>query len=362
MKKLTIVVLFAVSLVGVTLAQNTLPVQKVDGVKSLGAQRYGDVIWDNFSATGWFSSMTPGYMWLDWGKLLDAGNMMPDEVIDGIGFSYATDATVGGISWDMYYFDSCTGWADYSIVQEAGFAFTGLPDATNLPPGYYWGWIIHVDLEGTGYEFLMGYDIGIGHSLQTAGITCGPRLTKPPLTGGNSNTLTEDAFNIVDSLGNTLGTYWFGGYPANPYSSFCARLMGGSDPSANCTYGAIPLQGNNTGLYCVGDWELGGYNLFLIRMNQMSAAGGLFFNYTQGYRWHNSIGKSTVPTVPVPAFAKIIFQTSYVGDYLIFPYYCKSGAVSIKWYIQGAISNRFFNVPPYNLYPLDASMDVIETP
>lgn len=354
MKKVSLVVLFAVLLAGLTFGQNTLPVEKVDGVKSLGSQRYGAVIWDNFAASGWFSSMTTGYMWLDWGKLLDAGNGMPDEVIDGFGFSYATDAAIGGISWNMYYYDSCTGWGDYAIVQEAGFAFTGLPDATNLPPGYFWGWLLWVDLADSGYEFLMGYDIGVGHSLQTAAITCGPRLTKPPLVGGNGNTLTEDAFDIIDSAGGIVGTYWFGGYPANPYASFCAQLMGGSDPSVNTVYAGIPLQGNNTGLYCVGTWAYGSYNNFLVRMNAATTAGGVFFNYTQGYQWYAGVGKSTIPKVT--GAIKIPFSYSYTGDYVTYPFNCGPGAVAYTWYIQGVVSNWVING---TIVPIDVSMDAV---
>ncbi len=62
----------------------------------------------------------------------------------------------------------------------------------------------------SGYEFLMGYEIGIGHSLVTPNITCGPLITKPPLVGGNGDTMTEDAFDIIDSAGNCVGSYWFG--------------------------------------------------------------------------------------------------------------------------------------------------------
>jgi len=357
MKKVSLVVLFAVLLVGVTFGQNTLPVEKVDGVKSLGSQRYGAIIWDNFAASGWFSSMTTGYLWLDWGKLPDAGNTMPDEVIDGFGFSYATDATVGGLSWNMYYYDSCTGWGDYSVIQEAGFAFTGLPDATNLPPGYFWGWLLWYDLADTGYEFLMGADIGIGHSLQTPGVTCGPRLTKPPLVGGNGDTGTEDAFDIIDSLGNNTGSFWFGGYPANPYSSFCAQLMGGSDPSVGCTYAGIPLQGNNTGLYCVGTWAYGSYNNFLLRMNEMTPRGGVFFNYSSAVTWYAGVGKTAVPTVN--GAYKIPFSYSYTGDYVIYPFNCGPGAVAYTWYIQGAITDWLING---SITPIDLSMDAVVSP
>lgn len=347
MKKVSLVALFAVLLVGLTFAQNTLPVEKVEGVKSMGAQRYGSVIWDNSAGSGWFSSMTTNYMWLDWGKTPQI-NLMPDEVIDGFMFSYATDA-VGGISWSMYYYDSCTGWGDYSIVQEAGFSFTGLPDATGLPPGY-WGWLITVDLAGTGYEFLMGYELGIGHSLNTAGVTCGPRLINGSLAAPGA----EDAFDIIDPFGGIVGTYWFGGYPANPYASFVAQLMGGSDPSVGCTYAGIPLQGNNTGLYCVGTWAYGSYNNFLVRMNGATTAAGVFFNFTQSVTWYAGVGKTAVPTV-AGAF-KIPFGASYTGDYVIFPFNCGPGAVAYTWYIQGVVSDW---VTGGSITPIDLSMDAV---
>ncbi len=89
--------------------------------------RYGASIWDNLALTGWFASMTAGYMWLDWGELADQGNGLPDEVIDGFSFSYASHYYSFGITWAAYFYDSCTGWGDSTTVQEAGFIFTGLP-------------------------------------------------------------------------------------------------------------------------------------------------------------------------------------------------------------------------------------------
>jgi hypothetical protein len=360
MKKVSLVVLFAVLLVGVTFAQNTLPVDKVHGVKSLGQQRYGSSIWTNIQSSGWFSSMTSGYMWLDWGKLHDAGNMMPDEVVDGFMFSYATNATVGGLSWNMYYYDSCTGWGDYAVFQEAGFAFTGLPDATNLPPGYYWGWLLWYDLAGTGYEFLMGYDIGVGHSLITTGVTCGPRLTRPPNTGSNGNTGTEDAFDMYTDTGTYKGTYYFGGYPANPYASFIAELFGASDPSVGTVYGGVPLQGNNTGLYSVGNWAQGSFNTFLLRMNgtdHTQVKGGAFFNYQSKVTWWGGVGKTTVPNIQGGGtLYKIPFAQSYTGDYVVFSKALGSGAVNYTWYIQGAITNWLTGG---STLPVDASMDAI---
>ncbi len=353
MKTMTLFTITVFLLAGAVLAQNTMPVEKVQGVKSLGNTRYGRVIWDNWAGSGWFSSMTVGYMWLDWGKLVDQGNLMPDEVVDGFRFAYATDATVGGIDWNMYYYDSCTGWGDASIVQEAGFAFTGLPDATNLPPGY-WAWAITVDLEETGYEFLLGYEIGLGYSLRTPGITCGPLLARPPLVGGNGDTGTTDAFDIIDSAGNYVGTYWFG-YPSAPWASFRAQLMGASDPSDGCAYHPYPyMQGNNTGLYCVGTWAQGSYNNFLLRMNEMSPQGGIFFNWKSKPTWYGGIGKTTCPDVN--GCFKIPFSYSYTGDYVIFPFNCGPGAVAYTWYIQGAITDWLVNG---SITPIDLSMNAV---
>ena len=357
MKTIILIILAALMLTGTVFGQNTKTVEKVQGVKSLGNGRYGKVIWDNWADSGWFSSMTATYMWLDWGKLVDQGNLMPDEVVDGFRFAYATDAVIGGISWNMYYYDSCTGWGDYSTVQEAGFAFTGLPDATNLPPGYYWAWEITVDLEESGYEFLLGYEIGLGYSLRTPGITCGPCITLPGLVGGNGNTMTEGAFDIYDSLGVYFGTYWYSGYPYI-HASFRAQLMGASDPSDGCAYHPYPyMQGNNTGLYCVGTWAQGSYNNFILRMNEMTPQGGVFFNWKSKPTWYAGIGKTTCPDLN--GCFKIPFGYSYTGDYVIYPFTCGAGAVNYTWHIQGAITDWLVGG---GVTPIDLSMDCIVTP
>jgi len=354
MKKVIFAVIVAHLLAGMVCAQTTHPYEKVDGLKSLGSSP-GTVIWDNFAASGWFSAMSAGYTWLDWGLLVDQGNNMPDEVVDGFGFSYATDADIGGISWSLFFYDHTTGWGDLSVIQEAGFSFTGLPDARNLPAGT-WGWMLWADLSETGYEFLMGYEIGIGHSLTSTGIRCGPCMTYPPLIAGNGRTVTQDAFDIIDDEGNDHGTYWFGGYPEHPYASFCAQLIGGSDPSIGCTYDDIPLQGNNTGLYCVGDWDLGGYNNFLLRLNGMTPAAGVVFNTVRFPLWWPGLVKYTIPELFNPPCIRMIFNQSYTGDYVIFPFHCGQGAVSSTWYIQGVISDWLINGP---IIPIDLSMNSV---
>jgi len=359
MKKISLLVLFLLLIVSTAAAQNTLTAHKSAGERNLGQCRYGAVIWDNFAAPpgGWFCSMTAGYVWLDWGILNDQGNLMPDEVIDGFSFGYATDARIGGISWNMYFFDSCTGWGDYSLVPEAGFAFTGLPDATNLPPGYYWRWTITTDLTGTGYEFLMGEEIGVGHSRITRNITCGPLMTLPPKIGGNGPTDTEDAFDIGSLTGGYMGTYWFGGYPSNPYGSFRSRLMGASDPSTGCSYAGIPLPGNDTALYCVGDWAYGSYNLFLLRLNGMDAAAGAIHSISTYPIYRPAIGKTTVPTITTAI--KVPFSLSYTGDYMIYTKICGPWAEPVSWCIQGAITDWLVGGP---VQPIDLSMNCIVTP
>jgi len=356
-KALVLITVFVSFLTGAVFAQNIMPYEQVDGLKSLGSCP-GTVIWENSAPTGWFSPMGVNELWLDWGALIDQGNGMPDEVIDGFGFSYATDATVGGIDWNIFFYDSYTGWGDDSLIQEAGFAFTDLPDATNLPPGN-WGWMLWVDLRGIGYEFLMGYEVGIGHSLQTPGVKCGPRIGKPPYVGGNDPTGTKDGFDVIDNTGGYVGTYWFGGYPAYPYGSFCAQMMGASDPSTGCTYAGIVLQGNNTGLYCVGNWAPGGYNNFLLRMNEMTPTAGVIAHFLRQQTWHSSFKKTSVPRLT--GCYKFIFAFSYTGDYQIFRFNCGPGAVAARWYIQGVISD-WMNTPPGSPVPLDLSMDYVVTP
>jgi len=133
-------------------------------------------------------------------------------------------------------------------------------------------------------------------------------------------------------------------------------LMGGSDPSFGCTYAGIPLQGNNTGLYCVGTWAYGSYNNFLVRMNGMTPSAGVTFNFTALPLWWPGIGKTTVPAL-AGAF-KIKFGYSYTGDYVIYPFNCGPGAVAFTWYIQGVISD-WLNTPPGSITPVDLSMDAV---
>jgi len=362
MKMFYLILLFAVLSTAILFAQErtanrTLPVLPVKGCDEVGMPPVPTNIWKNDDESLLkFSPMTYEYYWLDWGTLADQGNQMPDEVIDGFTFAYATDARWGGLSWNMYFFDSCLGWGAGGHVMEAGFVFTGLPDATNLPPGYYWGWKIHIDLKGSGYEFLMGEEIGLGHSLQTPGIICGPMLTFPPSSGGNGPTGTDDAIDIYDPYGNFNSTDNFGGAPAYPYASLVSALYGANDPSDGCSYVGIPLGGNNTGLYCVGNWALGSYNKFLLRLNHMTPVSGVIFNQVSSITYYAGLGKTTCPSLN--GVSQVLFTPDPIGDFSYYIFNCGYGATNFNWYIQGVISNWLIAGP---VLPVDLSMDCVRT-
>ena len=147
MKKVAFVFLFAVVVAGLAFAQG-LNVEKVSGQQTIAKDalgntilqtRYGAEIWHNTAITAWWSGPGTGYLNLDWGQLVDQGNQLPDEVIDGFMFMYGTNnLDPAGEDFAVYYFDSCTGWGNMG-VQETGFLFTGLPNAYtygSLQPGF----------------------------------------------------------------------------------------------------------------------------------------------------------------------------------------------------------------------------------
>ena len=323
------------------------------------SSRYGNSIWNNFAATGWFSSMTANYIWLDWGKLVDQGNGLPDEVVDGFRFAYGIyNLSTAGISFNMYYYDSCTGWGDYSTVLEAGFFFSGLPNAGNLPPGY-WMWEITVDLEGSGSEFLLGHKIGIGQQLSTPSsspVVAGPCLAYPPGKHGNGETWTEDSFEIWSPDGQCVWTYWFGGYPANPYGSFRNELLGGQDPAINMAYAGIGWQGNDAALYAIGSWTAGEEVRFLLRKNEMNQESWILANTTFYWPplhlpWYDiTLGPR------MPFLAVLAMPPDPTGDFASLAFSVGPNAASMKIYMQGAITDVFNGGP---LEPLELSNSLI---
>jgi len=281
MIRIVLFVLFLALFAGSATAQRTA-IHKVGGQmeKSLDAEgnpinsaRPDTCIWNNSAYSGsWFSDVRSGYVYLDWGKLTDQGNNLPDEVIDGFKFTYGTnnmDPT--GESFSVYFFDSCTGWKSLGVL-EAEFSFYGLPNGSGLPPlppGCGWAWTIAVDLEGSGDEFLLNHDFGHAlsrWSIPTMGDT-GFLIGLPGGFGGNDYTGTEDAYDVYYNLfpGSHLGTYDFGGLPL--WATWPSELYGAQDPAWGMTYYGIGATGNNGALYVTGSFSVGGSVHFLLKRN-----------------------------------------------------------------------------------------------
>ena len=365
MIRVILLVLMVGFLASGSLAQNIDTAQRVSGEReaslSLGdgsGPRYGSASWENMAGSPYFCVAHTDYIFLDWGVLRDQGNGLDDEVIDGFRFNYATnDDDPSGLSWAIYFYDSCTGWGDYSLIPESGIHFQGLPNAYGLPPGN-WGWNISVNLEGSGYEFLLGEEIGVGHVLaeNIAPAVAGPGLGKPPLIGGNGDTGTEDVFSQYYPNGNLKGTFWYGGYPAHPYSTWRVELRGASDPAQNTSYAGIGLQGNITNLYTIGSWTNGGQVRFLLRKNGMPQSGAVLANTS--YNWPPlylpAHDVTLVPTMPFLAALHMI--PDYIGDFDSYTLTVGPAIENMKIYMQGGISDYFSGGP---VPPIDLSQAVV---
>jgi hypothetical protein len=243
--------------------------------RPIPAPRQGNSIWNNAAVHCWWPYPDTSYLNLDWGILTDQGNTLPGEVIDGFTFVYGTNRTdPAGEQFAVTFFDQTTGTGNKGIAR-AEFSFAGLPNAATygtLPPGY--GWIIAttIDLEGSGYEFILGEKIGFGLSRESqpsspteaTGIAIGRRGLKY----GNGYTGTEDRFDTYYPNGVYENTWFFGGgYPLSPWATFSAELFGGVDPGISMTYGGLGARGNDMSLYTVGDWVTGSRVRFLMEKN-----------------------------------------------------------------------------------------------
>jgi len=161
MKKIVLTLLLISTLAGLLCAQG-FDIENVAGVRSKAIDVLGNTIpmptdlnpiWTNTSISKWWSNVETGYLYLDWGELLEQGNGLPDEIIDGFTFTYGTNnIDAEGETFAVYFFDSCTGWGQMGL-QEAFFSLSGLPNGyglPTLPPGYGWIWQITVKLDGEG--------------------------------------------------------------------------------------------------------------------------------------------------------------------------------------------------------------------
>jgi|GEM_PF-925359 len=230
--------------------------------------RYGNLVFDNHASAHTYWNMgyeNLHYIALDWGKMQPSATGLSSEIIDGFEFRFSTnDHGTAGIMMDIHFYDGCTGWGNLGFVQ-AVFPFTGLPNAAHLPPGVNKNWVITSDLEGTGYEFLLGSEIGWAHVYHNGmGIggdpATGPVIGKKPFAGGNGDTGTDNAFDIYYPNGNWSNTYWFGG---SPWATWPLRLWGGEE--YNTTYYGQGSQGNFSELYVAGGWYGSNTLTFLMR-------------------------------------------------------------------------------------------------
>jgi len=262
--KSSMLILFVIALAGTVSAQHS-PLDLAGGkagtwvngrVQPGGSPDMGHSIWNNSAISSWWAYPEQGYLNLDWGELPDSNTGLPVHVVDGFSFSYGTNnMDQAGEDIIVYFFDNCVGWGDIGYM-EGSFLFPGLPNGCylpTLPPGMGWSWTITSDLEGTGYEFLLGGSsdpllyrkIGLGLSflsLPTMGST-GPALGLRPNQGGNGDTGTENVFDIYYPGGQYNGTYWFG---STAWASWPAEIFAVEGSRGSLTTYAFPqLPGND---------------------------------------------------------------------------------------------------------------------
>lgn len=360
MKKVALIALFAVALAGISFAQG-LSTGKVAGVKAkaidaygntvtsprTGAPDFGGSIYNNNGISSWWSGQDVGYISLDWGKLVDQGNLLADEVVDGFNFKYGTNnMDPAGENYTVFYFDSTTGFGNLG-VQEAGFAFTGLPNGyglPSLPPGFGWIWGITVDLEGSGYEFLLGPDHGTGLVLDSAPLLggTGAAIGSPSGMNGNGFTGTEDAFDIYFANGTYNGTWYFGGYPN--WATWPGELFGAQDPAGAMTYYGQNSQGNQAMFYSLGTWAAGQNVHFMLRKNGSTLPGWLLASTAGSSQYIPTLDLTRL----VGGFAggtPTLMNAAFVGDFDVLDITIPNVAGSARIYTQGAIT-QLNPIPP----------------
>jgi hypothetical protein len=352
MKKFSFALLLMgfVALGGLALAQDQVTANdKIAGVRSMtvdvngnqiNGSRAANLIWNNMAITAWFG-VGEGDIYLDWGELQPRGlgGGLVDHVIDGFTFTYASNnMDPAGESFDIYYFDDCDGWGNIG-VQEAGFAFDGLPNGyglASLPPGYAWIFTINVDLEGSGDEFLLNDTFGQGYSLAanpTMGST-GIVLGDAPGNGGNGPTGTDNLFDWYDSTFNYLGTYYFGPYPPI-WATWPGELYGDQDPATNMMY-YTGTPANHMGLYTIGDFSVGNTVRFLMKRNGQAGSMRMGVCLTP-VNWYNSVYDATrLIGLPLVANSTICFLPT-TGDFGYYDGVVPPEAAGIDVYFQSVV-------------------------
>jgi hypothetical protein len=290
-----------------------------------------DIVYNNtcIITTLFFAGMSPTDVFLDNGQSPSSGNgELPgcDDalVMNGFAFGYCTDqADVDMMICFYEMHDNCTDIAT-ATGTTCWYTFTGLPGTMTGVPLC---WIITVDLMGTTIEWPFAADgdgvwdgaqplDGFGYTyeiLNVTGTATGTILAGEPIHLGQGcdfavGTVYEpadptgtsplgtgygstDAFGLMNA-GAYAGCFFFGGWPANPWSSYYMVMY---EEDAGCTPGlgtivcdgtlatqACPC-GNNSGAGDQGCLHTGGIGGSLVGTDDSVANLGLTaFNLPAG--------------------------------------------------------------------------------
>jgi hypothetical protein len=276
----------------------TSPVKRVTYDVSTGTVRpqkgpsvfFGpDILYNNTCDTGFYAGMSPTERFSDNGQLPGTDNgqlpgcasgVLSSYKINGWTIGYCADRASIDLAQNFHQsHDNCTGQS--SLTPTATFAVTGLPGNGT---GGVLCWILTFDLMGGSGEFSMVSDgdgvwdgtgaidtfgtsyeltnitgtasgiilagnpvflnMGCDFAVNTVFSLGDPTGSSPQGTGYGST----DSFGLEDGTGY-LGCFFFGGWPANPWSSYYLQLY---TDDAQCGTGQIttPVCGQDAGGSC----------------------------------------------------------------------------------------------------------------
>lgn len=358
MKRVALLALF-VAITGLAFGQGTLNTDQVAGVKEMsidvngnvgpkGNGDYGTTIWDNIASgwSAWWSGVTDGYINLDWGGKANSLGL-GDHVVNGFTLSYGTNnMDPAGETMAVYYFDACTGWGNLGL-QEAGFLFSGLGNgygSPTLPPGYGWIWTGTVDLEASGYEFLLGHQFGIGQARVTAPTmgSTGLALVNRGFNG------TQNAFDIYYPNGVYNGSWWFG-------TSFWAtwgHVLFGTEGQGNGTVYGVGSQGNESELYIATDFGANANVHFMGKTAGFTLQANLIASLTAMSTYYGgAIDATRLVGNFAPGFPQIMSPAPLgIEDFVVHDVLVPAPYAGLTAYFQMVLSDAPLTTPP-----LDAS-------
>ena len=205
-----------------------------------------------------------------------------------------------------------------------------------------------VDLEGSGYVFLLGDRFGMGlvrESTPASGST-GLITGAPGNVMGNGFTGTEDAFDTYYPDGVYENTWYFGGYPP-VWATFSGALYGSRDPAAGTVYFGIGAPGNDASLYTRGDWSSGSTVDFLLRKNGMALPGWLLASMNIEMTYYPAPLDVTL-FLKMPFLAKRPMAPDPIGDFDRCTVNVGTGIAGLRLYLQGAVT-AFGPIVPIDL-------------